>query len=132
MLAEGFRDKIFNTEIVRALGHALSDENPSIRCRAVKFFTTAVPQGALHCFHTEIFVEGFRDKVFDTEIVVALGQALDDTSSIVRSKAVEMFTAAMAQGALRCFCGIFIPQYLQRTFGPTYLILGSLPQLDVH
>jgi len=78
------------------------------------------------------FVEGFRDKIFDTEMVVALGRALGDTSSIVRSKAVEMFTAAMAQGALRCFCGIFILQHLQRTVGPTYLILGSSPQLDVH
>ena len=51
---------------------------------------------------------GFRDKIFDAEIITALGRVLGDTNSDVRSSAVNFFTAAMAQGALHFFDGIFI------------------------
>jgi len=51
---------------------------------------------------TEILAEGFRDKIFGTEMIAALGSALRDTNSEVRSRAVEILTAAMAQGVLRC------------------------------
>ena len=80
------------------------------------------------CIHTEIFAEGFRDKVFDYEIIATLGRALGHTDSIASiTGAVEFFTAAMAQGALCCFHGILTPKYLQRGFGIRYLILRSSP-----
>ena len=74
--------------------------------------------------HTKTFAEGFRDKIFDTEIVAALGRALGGTDSYLRSRTVDFFTAAMAQGALRCFDGIFIPKtHSQRSGGTRYLTL---------
>jgi hypothetical protein len=80
-----------------------------------------------------MFAEGFRDKVFDNEIIAALGRALGHTDSIVSiTGAVEFFTAAMAQGALPYFHWILIPKYLQRGFGIRYLILKSSPHWDVH
>jgi len=51
--------------------------------------------------NTEIFEEGFRDTIFDAEMVAALGRALSDGTSYLRSSAVEIFTAAVAQGVLR-------------------------------
>lgn len=54
-------------------------------------------------FRTEIVAEGFRDQIFDTEIVAALRHALLwDKDSIVGISAVEIFTATIAQGAPRC------------------------------
>jgi len=74
----------------------------------------------------------FRDEIFNTEIVTALGYALRDRDSNVRSRTVNFFTAAIAQGELHCFDGIFILKYLQRSFETKYLILRSLPHLDTH
>ena len=51
--------------------------------------------------YNEIFAEGFRDKIFDTELVAALGSALGDKDSDVRSSAVEILTAVIAEGALQ-------------------------------
>ena len=82
--------------------------------------------------YTNISAEVFRDKIFDTEIVAALGRALCHKESNIRSNAVDILTAALAQGALRCFYGIFMPKYLQRGFGTRYLILRLSPHLDVH
>ena len=82
--------------------------------------------------HTEPFVEGFRDNLFDTEIVATVRRALDDQDSNMRCSAVEIFTAAIAQGALSCFPAIFIPKYSQRGFGTRYLILRLSPHLEVH
>lgn len=58
--------------------------------------------------HTEIVIEGFRDKIFNTEIVTLLVTALGDKDSNVRISMIEIFTAAIAQGPLRCFHGIFV------------------------
>jgi hypothetical protein len=82
--------------------------------------------------HTEIFVAGFRDKIFDAEVVAALRRALRDGHSYVRHSAVKFFTSAMAQGALRWFYAIFIPKFLQRGFVTKYLILRWSPHFDVH
>ena len=82
--------------------------------------------------HTEIFAEGFRDKLFDTETIATLGFALDDRNHFVRMCAVELFTAAMAQGGAHCFYRIFILKYSQRAFGTSYLTLRPLLRLDVH
>jgi len=74
--------------------------------------------------HTETFAEGpFRDKIFDTSIVAALGRALGGTDSYIRSCMVDLFTAAMAQGALHCFYGVFIPKHSQRSGGTRFLTL---------
>ena len=81
--------------------------------------------------HTEIFAEGFRDKLFDTETIATLGRALDDEDLFVKCSAVELFTAAMAQGGAHCFYRIFILKYLQRAFGTSYLTLRPLPHLSV-
>ena len=51
---------------------------------------------------TEIFAEGFRDKIFDAEMLTALGRVLGDTDPNVRSSAVNFFTVATAQGELCC------------------------------
>jgi hypothetical protein len=64
--------------------------------------------------HTDISAEGSLNKIFDAEMVAALGRALGDTDSNVRSSVVKFFTAATAQGALHCIQGIFIPKYSQR------------------
>jgi len=80
--------------------------------------------------HCKIFAEGFRDKIFDIEIVTALGCALSDENSELRSSAFNFFTVAIAQGVLHCFDGIFILKYSQRDFGTRYLILTSSPHLD--
>jgi len=117
IFAEGLWDKLFDTEIVAALGCPLSHENYYLRNGVVKIFIAIITQGVL-CFfflrdmYTELFTEGLRDKIFDTEIIAALGRALSDETSYIRNSAVEIFTAAVAQGALRCFHGIFIPKYL--------------------
>jgi HEAT repeat protein len=92
IFAEGFRDKIFDTETIAALGRALGDE----------FLVRSSAVDILHCchssrcaplfsqdIHTEIFAEGFRDKIFDTETVAALVHALGDEDSNVRSSAVN-------------------------------------------
>ena len=93
-------------------------------------------QGMLRFFlpdiGTELFAEGVRDRIFDTETVAALGCALRHKDSNVRSSAVEFFASAMAQGALHCFLGIFIPKYLQVVFGIRYMSLGPSPHLDMH
>ena len=81
---------------------------------------------------TEIFPEGFRDKIFNTEIIAALGCALSNESMYFRDGVVNFFTAATAQGALCCFYGIFTLKYSQRNFGKRYLALRSLLHLDVH
>ena len=48
---DGIQDKIFDTKIVAALGRALGDSFHSPRQSAVEFFTAALVQGALLCFH---------------------------------------------------------------------------------
>ena len=84
--------------------------------------------------HTEIFADDFRDKIFDTDIVAALGQALTDRSCQLRHRdsAVEFFTAAIAQGALHCFCVIRIPKYSQMAFGIRCLTLTLSLHLHMH
>ena len=83
--------------------------------------------------HTEIFADDLRDKIFDTDLVAALGRALTDRRQWqLRHSVVEFFTAAIAQGALHCFCVIRIPKYSQMVFGTRYLTLTSSLHLDVH
>ena len=109
IISDGFRDKIFDAEILAALGRALSDKDSDIRRNAVNFFTSTITQGAPRCFqwdiHSEIAAEGFRDQIFDAEIPVALGRALGHTYFHLRSSAFNFFTAAIAQGAPRYFMG---------------------------
>ena len=76
--------------------------------------------------------EGFRGKIFDTESIAALGCALVDKASVLRTEAVKFFIAAIAQGVLHCFRGLFIPKYLQRALGTRYLISRPSLHLDVH
>lgn len=110
IVADGFWDKIFDTEFLAALEHALSNEDADIRSNVVKIFTSAVAQGTPHCFqrdiHTEIVAERVRNKMFNTEIVVALVGALRDEDTDIRSSVVAFFTATMAHGALSCFHGM--------------------------
>jgi hypothetical protein len=62
--------------------------------------------------HTKIFAEGIQDTIFDTETIAALGHALSDKNYYVRGSAVEILTAAMAQGVLHRFHRIFMPKFL--------------------
>jgi hypothetical protein len=92
IFAEGIRDKIFDTETIAALGHALVGHEDNDVRSVVKFFTAAIAQGALHCFH-RIFIlkylqRAFRDKIFDTETIATLGRALGDEDSTSISEAV--------------------------------------------
>jgi hypothetical protein len=136
IFAEGIWDKIFDTETVAALRHALGDEDDVVRSSAVNFFTAVMAQGELCLFlqdsHTKIFAEGIWDKIFDTETILTLGHALSDKNYHVRSSAVKILTAATAQGVLHCFHRIFIPKYLQRAFRTRYLTLRPLLHLDMH
>ena len=70
--------------------------------------------------------------IFDTDIVAALGQALTDRSWWVRNSMVEFLTAAIAQGALHCFCVIRILKYSQMVFGIRYLTLTLSLHLYMH
>ena len=109
IFAEGFRDKIFDTEMVAALGRALRDEDYDTRSSAVEIIIAAIAQGAPPSFardvQPEIFAEGVRDKIFITEIIAALRRALTDR---IDDLTVRFFTAAIAQGSLRCFHSISI------------------------
>jgi hypothetical protein len=71
--------------------------------------------------YTKIFAEGLRDKIFDTEIVAALGRALGDTVLNVRRSTANFFTAAVAQGALPSFHRTFILKSSQLDFDTRYL-----------
>ena len=71
--------------------------------------------------YTDLFSEGFCDKVFSTDIVTALGYALGDKDDSIRSSAVNFFTTAIAQGVHCHLYGIIILKYLQRTFETGYL-----------
>jgi len=53
--------------------------------------------------HTKLFAEGFRDKIFDIEVVTALGHALGHEDVNIGSSAVKILTTALAQGVLFCF-----------------------------
>ena len=67
----------------------------------------------------EIFPEGIRDKIFDTEIVAALVRTLGDSdfdAHVHRPRLsdadpecgpVEFFIVALAQGALLCCMGYY-------------------------
>ena len=66
--------------------------------------------------HTVIVTAGFRDKIFNTETVATLVRAISNEESKVRISVVEIFTAAIAQGAPSSFHGIFMLKYLQRAF----------------
>ena len=87
---------------------------------------------SLQGVNTEIFADGFRDKIFDTEIVAALGCTLSDKDHLVRRNTVQIFTAAIAQGRPTSFFGVFILKYFQRAFGTKYLIMRLSPHLEVH
>jgi len=83
-------------------------------------------------FIPNYFTEGFRDTIFNTEIVAALAHTLGHEDLNIRTSVVKFFTSALAQGVLCCFDGIFMSIHSQRGFGTRYLILRWLPHLDVH
>ena len=65
MFAEGFRDKIFDTETVAVLRCALADKYSAVRTEAVKFFIAAIAQGVLHCFRG-ILIPKCLQRAFET------------------------------------------------------------------
>jgi hypothetical protein len=69
---------------------------------------------------TETFAEGLWDKVYDSEIIAALGRVLGDAESDVRRSAVEFFTIATSQGALHSFHVKFILTSSQLDSYPGY------------
>jgi len=81
--------------------------------------------------NTEIFAEGFRDKIFHPEIIAALGHALSGATYYLRSCVVNFFAATIAEGALHCFDMVFILKYLQ-SLRTRYWILRWLPDLEMH
>jgi metal-dependent HD superfamily phosphatase/phosphodiesterase len=105
-----------------------------VECRAIIHSSNSsrCAQFILQGVNTEIFADGFRDKIFDTEIVAALGCTLSDKDHLVRRNTVEIFTAAIAQGRPTSVFGVFILKYFQRAFGTKYLILRLSPHLEVH
>ena len=133
---EGLRDRMFETEFFAILRRALDDKEAYVRSSAIAIFTAAIAQSAitsvLRGVHTQIFADGFRDKIFDTEIVTALVHTLHDEYLDVRWSAVKLFTAAIAQGALNSVCRILILKYLQTAFGTRYLMPRLSPHLEVH
>jgi hypothetical protein len=73
-----------------------------------------------------------RDRMVDAEFVTELRRALGDKESYVRSSAIEIFTAAIAQRAPTSVFRVFILKYLQTVFGTRYLLLRSSMNSDVH
>ena len=65
IVAEGFRDKLFDTETVAAFIRAIRDKDPYVRCSAVKLFTAAMAQGEAHCFY-RIFILKYSQRAFET------------------------------------------------------------------
>lgn len=112
IVAERFRDKIFDTEIVAAFVRALGDKDPYVRSGAGNFFLAAIAQGVPRYFHgdihTEIIGERVRNKKFDRDIMAALVRALSDEDSNIRRNMVGIFAAAVPQGVCHCYHGIFI------------------------
>jgi len=72
--------------------------------------------------HTQILAGGFRDKIFDAAMIFALERVVNYRYSDV-SSTIQFFTAAIGQGALRCFHRTFILKYSQRAFGTREFIL---------
>ena len=70
---------------------------------------------------TEIVADGVRDTIFVTEVVTSLGRALGDENFNVSRSAVDIFKAALAQGALSSLCGVFKLKYLKMALGTRYL-----------
>ena len=129
------RHDVFDTETVRDLGHALRDGNGDVRNNSLNFFITAISHGIsfhFHCRMILIFVVDFRDKIFDREIVAALGRALGDINSGIRKSGVKIITAAIDQGAFDRCQGMFILKYWQRASETRYLTRRSSLHLNVH
>ena len=68
----------------------------------------------LRDIHTKVYTEGLWDKIFDTEMVAALGRALSDEDYFVRMSVLHAFTGVMAQGALRFFFTGYSYQNIRR------------------
>ena len=64
--------------------------------------------------------------------MAALGQALGDENTDIRTGVVKIFTAAMAQGVISHLHGIFILNYLQRAFETIYIMQRLSLHLDMH
>jgi hypothetical protein len=65
IFAGGIWDKIFDTETVAALVHALGDEDRVVRRNAVNFFIAAMAQGELCCFY-RIAIPKYLQRAFGT------------------------------------------------------------------
>ena len=129
------RDDLFDTNTVRDLGDALHDSNADIRNNSISFFIAAIAHGASFHFHGRIIliiVEDFRDKIFDREIMGALGRVLGDINSDIRRSVVKIVTTAIYLGALHRCQGMFLLKYCQRAFETKYLIPRLSPHLNVH
>jgi hypothetical protein len=106
--------ELLDTDTVRELGHALHDSNRDIRSNSINFFIAAIAHGISFHFQGRsilIFVENLRDKIFEGEIVAALGRVLGDINSDIRGSVVEIVAAAIYHGALHRCEGIFILKY---------------------
>jgi len=66
------------------------------------------------------------------EFVSAIGHALDDNDWHVRWRAIQIFTAALAQGMHTSIFRVLLLKYFQRAFGTKYLILRLSLHLDLH
>ena len=70
--------------------------------------SSLLPQLKVHSIfpcdiHIKISVEGFRDKIFDVEMLAALRSALSDEKSSSRYCMMKIAIAALAQGVLHYF-----------------------------
>jgi len=92
-------------------------------------YASLVSQG----IHSEYFVVGIRNKIFNSGTIAALRRALGDEESWpCRENMVDFVTAAIAQGMLYCFPRIFILKYFQREIRTIYLILRPFLHWDLH
>ena len=90
-------------------------ETQSVQTRIPTHFSPK--WGTQSAIQTEIFADDFRAKKFETGTVTRSVRVIGDRVSVLESEMVKFFIAAIAQGALRCFHGIFILKCLQRAFG---------------
>ena len=113
---ESLRDVVFDADTIRDLAHGLRDGNDDVRRNSIDFFIAAIAHGISFYFHGRIiliFVEDFRDKIFHKDIVATRERLLGDANSDVRRSVVKIVTAAIDQGALYHFQGIFILKFMQ-------------------
>jgi len=94
IFAEAVRDKIIDTEIIAALGRAISDTTPPISYRSIKFFTAAAAKGVLHSF-SGIFIPKYSQRGFGTRYLILKSSLHLYVHSAVKTTSVQSISSLL-------------------------------------